>query len=493
MEKIEIEKKLKLYKKWDDNTIKILTEYILDFQEILNEYMPSNKIIEKLTENNYLENGIKFVDSEKISVEKCDASYSPNNRMILIDKILLNEDEKYIKYILFHEITHVISINKINDQEYSGFTPKNTLYCTGMNEAMTEYITQKRNKKHNYIGISDYRISVEQLENLMKIIGEKELIESYLTNPTNLKTLIEEKNMDFDTIRICFDKISGKDQTIHAIKNQTNFIDVNNIELFFYKRFLFEEYSKAFGKIDTIEKLKEKIIFFKNILNQQFSLNYLDEYGTYIELLCDIEELEIQNDEKEKLKKLLHENGFDEKLTKIYKELNPYLLQYEECDKNQLAIYLYELYEKLTRNEYCDILDKTFITIYYSFYKENPINNSDIWNYFRYPIIGKLLKENKNYNFEEIRVRKIKYIIEKNNNKYIKDYFYILTTKDKKNHILFEKYNDGTSMEAKKIDNNNFLLTYKNTKLKVKINEENTTIEDMQNNEIKQITLYDKK
>ena len=71
----------------------------------------------------------------------------------------------------------------------------------GLNEAMTEYLTQIRNEKFetNYSDlISGYRTIVEQIRRLISIIGEKKIIRCYFHNPDSLKELLKANKMNYD-------------------------------------------------------------------------------------------------------------------------------------------------------------------------------------------------------------------------------------------------------------------------------------------------------
>jgi len=468
---------------WNTEIQDILEESINDFNEIFSEYISKEEIIKRLAR---LEGGIEYVENNEIrTAYECDAAYSPTEKKIKLSKNLKNKDKEYIKYVLFHELTHVLSMTIHDRQEYTGFTPKNTLINIGLNEAMTEYITQLRNQKHNYKGISDYRVAVNELKNLMFLIGKNKLINCYINNPHQLKELIEKNNINFNDITKCFERIIGMDQAAYAVKNKMYLDNLGDIEGLFYKRFLYEEYSKSIGQVSTESQFIKKVKLFKQNLKETFSLNSIDEYSTYIELLCDIEDLSNQGIEENKLLTIMYNNGFSKEKIDNYKKINDICVcSQDDTEKTKNIKQLYNLYTD--RDNYFEILDDSFISIYHSFYENIPSNNDELYDFYKYAAIAKYLINNPKKSFGDIKIKKIGYEFENSN---YRDYFYLIITKNE-NDIVLQEYDDGSCMTCKKINNSTFELFYNDLKIKITLN--NNSVHDMKDlNENNNIIFYE--
>ena len=471
---------------WTTETQNILEEYIEDFEKVLSKYISKEELIERFTKDDRLKGGIEYVENKNIKTAyECDAAYSPSERKIKLSKDLKSKDKEYVNYVLFHELTHVVSMTKHENQEYTGFTPKNTIINLGLNEAMTEYLTQLRNKKRNYEGISDYRVVVNELKNVMFLIGKDKLINCYFNNPYEVEELIESSNMNFNDVTRCFDKIIGMDQATYAIKNKLYLDNMNDIKGLFYKRFLYEEYSKSIGLVSTEAQFIKKVKLFGENLENDFSLNSIDEYSTYIELLCDIGDLTNQGFEEEKLLTIMYDNGFKKNKIDNYIKINEICsCPSDESDKTENAKALYNLY--VEQGNYYEILEDSFVSIYNAFYESTPANNEELYDFYKYVAIGEYLNNNPKYSFDDIIIKKIGYEFEDSD---FRDYFYLIMT-ETENEIILQEYDDGSCMISNKINNNTFELAYND--LQIKITLSNDSINDIKDmNENKKINFYE--
>ena len=196
MDKQDIKNKILNNKfNWDENTTNILIDYFYELFLTIGNFMEVNNLLEKFIEGDNLKNGIVYVQ-DKLIGNKYDAVY--NYKDLLIKVANINKDSRYIKYILFHEMTHAVSKNNNGVGFYS---------CQGMNEGTTELITILRNNKVGYrvpnIGI--YSIVTSLCYLLGDILGYSNMFHSYFYDGNKIEKLIEEKGMNYNEILTCFD------------------------------------------------------------------------------------------------------------------------------------------------------------------------------------------------------------------------------------------------------------------------------------------------
>lgn len=103
-----------------------------------------------------------------------------------------------------------------------GFSYLKNCYGMGLNEAMTEYLTQIRNEKfeinHSDL-ISGYRTVVEQIRRLILIIGDENLKKTYFYNPEDLKELLNNNKINYDELELAYRNLCGKDDDVNSIGN----------------------------------------------------------------------------------------------------------------------------------------------------------------------------------------------------------------------------------------------------------------------------------
>lgn len=132
MEKNKIEEELR--KKFDDAyTIKMFTNFVIEFQECFSDIVPTEEVIARMKANIF--GNIKII--EKFDNEKLDGKYAYDGIIYLKKEFTTNE--KYTKYLLFHELLHAIT--SIRD-EYGkeimlGFSYLKNSFGMGLDEAMT--------------------------------------------------------------------------------------------------------------------------------------------------------------------------------------------------------------------------------------------------------------------------------------------------------------------------------------------------------------------
>ena len=87
----------------DEYTIKMFANYIQEFEECFGDLLSTEEVICRIKKN--VLGSIKIVD--KFDNEKLDGRYGKDGIVYL--KREATKDEKYIKYLLFHELLHAIT------------------------------------------------------------------------------------------------------------------------------------------------------------------------------------------------------------------------------------------------------------------------------------------------------------------------------------------------------------------------------------------------
>jgi hypothetical protein len=208
--------------------------------------------------------------------------------------------------VIFHEITHSLSRNS----EGVGF-----YNCEGLNEGTTELIVMLRNNRIGYKfsnnGIYNIVTSLSHL--LGYVLGYSNMFDSYFYDGNKIKKLIEEKGMNYKEILTCFD---------YFIDQEARFVNMNFDENFIsHTRMIMYNLFDSFGEINNLETFENKMKFISLYVKIPFSLNWADEYSTYIEILMN--------------KKTLLELNFNEKdIDDILKKYKLYDLEKFERYKN---------------------------------------------------------------------------------------------------------------------------------------------------------------
>lgn len=485
----EMKKIIKSKTKFDDYTIDILSEYLIAVQDCLSEYISLDEAIKRLIESGIVKNGIIRVNPTELKTPlQSDASFSYDDKCVRVDERI--SDEMYIKYTIFHELTHALSVQVKKDKSKKivglddmsiGAIQFNHL---GINEAVTEYLAMKMCKeKYNYTVHSGYQVAVEQLKNMMHLIDEKDIMQCYFYESEKFDELLK-NNMFADTkyFNNIFNILIGKEKTIVQIRRNEMPEDENNTVLSGIKDELYYWYTKKYLPMDSIEKFEEKLKFLKQFINQHDSLNFVDEYGTYIDILCDMQDLEQVGIAKWQIDGLIDKYEIDKEKMQEFSEFNfTDSTGNDEKERTEKAIKMYEKYKELSRKKFSNICKTFFMRLYSDFFIENPANNRDLYNYMKIPFMGKFLKENPQYDFDELAISKLNYGKLINGKLILRDWLYIVTTQDKRIHIVFEEFDDGTSFTSKEVETNNFILSYKQEAMKIKFENGRIVLQDLKN------------
>ena len=396
MIKAEIEEKLK--EKYDDEyTIKMFTNFVLEFQECFSEVMQPEEVIDRIKANVF--GNIKIVD--EFPNKNLDGRYSDDGHVYL--KKTSIEDEEYVKYLLFHEMLHALtSVRDENGTEISmGFSYLKNCLGMGLNEGMTEYLTQIRNEKfcpNRSDLISGYRIIVEQIRRLILIVGDKELIKSYFYNAEELKDIFSANNIDYTEIELAFRALAGKDADANLMMNGKTLQNNENYKIHRFSETIFTNYSRAIGEVNSLEDFERKYRVFQTYKDGQY-----DSIGTmfltyYKNMGQDIDELLRKRIPLDDIKKVLGTLNLNINNVAVWYNFSKTLVE----DKNQSAINLYEYYCKNPQN-YFGIFAQSYATIYdhFSEYDDNP-GNDRLYDDYKYAMIGRLLKEHPEIDYSEV-------------------------------------------------------------------------------------------
>ena len=398
----EYEVKEELMKKFDDEyTINMFTNFVIEFQECFKDIMPIEQVIERIKTNIY--GNIKIV--EKFDNERLDGRYGEDGIMYLRKDVIQNE--KYAKYLFFHEILHAItSIRDENGiQQMMGFSYLKDCYGMGLNEAMTEYLTQIRNEKFEDNRddlISGYRTVVEQMRRMVNILGIEEILHYYFYEPDKFKDFIDSKGMNYEEIELAFRNLCGKDGEVYNMGMGRKLYDYNNYTISRDSKTIFDNYSKAIGKVSTLEEFESKYRYFQTNVDGNYDCIITMFITYYNSIGKDIDNLLKIGVSFEKIKIVLN---------KLHIRLNVLVNMYKISklfgqDRNKTAIALYNVYMK-NPSLYLNVFSQNYAYIYDYFREIDTCRMVSLYDPFYYPLVGSLLREHSQIDFSDISYSKI--------------------------------------------------------------------------------------
>lgn len=460
MEKNIIEEELR--KKFDDEyTIKMFTNFVMEFQECFKDIIPTENVIERIKSNIF--GNIKIVD--KFDNEKLDGQYG-NDGIIYLKKDSI-KNEKYIKYLLFHEMLHAIT--SIRDEQgkeiMMGFSYLKNCYGMGLNEAMTEYLTQIRNEKFENDRedlISGYRTVVEQMRRMSNIFGKEKIFHYYFYEPDKFKDFINMQGMNYDEIEMAFRYLCGKDDDVCNMGNGKKLYNNANYTISRDSKMLFDNYSRALGEINTLEDFEKKYKIFQTYTDGNYDCIITMLLMYYQSIGNDINNLLKKGEKIDKIKEVLDRLHirFDT-LKNMY-----YVSNFFTQDKNQTAISLYDLYKK-NPSFYLNVFAQNYGFIFDYFKEMDAYPGESLYDAFYYPTMGILLKEHPQIDFSDVSHYKIEeskskihcYLFETSEHKiygYSADGKGMHTFKDKEDNDIFEiKMNEFCTCQLIYDKNNN--------------------------------------
>ncbi len=403
MKEQEIKEELK--KKFDDEyTIKMFTNFVVEFQECFSDIMPAEQVIERIKKNIF--GSIKIV--EKFDNRELDGRYGEDGRIYLREDVIQNE--RYVKYLLFHEMLH--SITSVRDENGTelmmGFSYLKYGYGKGLNEAMTEYLTQIRNEKFENNRsdlISGYRTIVEQMRRMTNIFGMEEILHYYFYEPYKFKDFINAKGMNYEEIELAFRGLFVKDDEVWNFCNGENLKDSSNYIISRYAKIIFNNYSKAIGEVSSLEKFENKYRIFQTCGDGNYDCINTMLIPYYNSIGKDVDNLLKMGVDLDKIEEVLDKLHISlDVLTNMY-----HISKLFGKDKNQTAIALYDFYMK-NHSLYLNIFSQNYAYIYDYFRETDTCPGEELYDSFSYPLIGALLKEHSQIDFSEVSYYKIEEI-----------------------------------------------------------------------------------
>ena len=389
-------------KGFNEETINLLLGVIEEFESIgLTKYVSIEEMVNRICKN--LSQSISFEEIDKKTEAGLDIGgfYSDDDKRIVIQKKYI----KYLKKMFFHEMMHCITY--FEEEGLVGFFNKwesNKINGYGINEAMTELLTNRRNQARDIDKRTiSYPILVILMENLLYVIGEDEILDSYFNAPMQLEEILSKHNIDFVTIVESFNKIHLLEGKITAIKYASRekkilkvlLLHENEIKALYDVMgepllYLNMEMIKGIGEINSLEDLEKLLEFIKRLRSQKLGL---DENTVYGYVLQKIKQLQSSGYDIEEIEAILEENGMKASVD-LQKKFESLISE----DKNETLCMLqendmfdtYDIFENEIYYSY-----KNFLTKY--FYGDREEIDIDI-----IIPIGELLKSYPDIEFDEI-------------------------------------------------------------------------------------------
>lgn len=95
--------------------------------------------------------------------------------------------------------------------------------------------------------------------------------------------------------------------------------------------------------------------------------------------------------------------------------------------------------------------------------------------------MGKFLKENPQYDFDELAISKLNYSKIVDGKAIRNDWLYIVATQDKKLHIVFEDFDDASSFVSRAVAANDFIVSYRQESMRLKFGDGKIVMQDLKN------------
>lgn len=401
MDKTKIEEELR--NKFDDEyTIKMFTNFVIEFQECFQNIVPTEEVIERI-KNNIFDN-IKIV--ENFNNQNLDGRYGNDGIVYLKrDKI---QNEKYVKYLLFHEMLHAITSvrNENKEQKMMGFSYLKNCYGTGLNEAMTECLTQIRNERTEENRgdlISGYRTVVEQMRRMINVLGEEETLHYYFYEPDKFKDFINTKGMNYEEIEQSFWNLCGKDNDVYNMGNRRKLYDNSNYKIQRDARTIFSNFSNTLGEVKSLEDFENKYKKFQMYTDGNYDCINTMVITYYNSIGKDVDKLLKNGISFKEIKPVLDKLHIRFEALKTMSQVSK---AFEE-DKNQTAINLYDIYIN-NPSLYQNVFAQNYAYIFDHFKEIDSFpRDEELYDPFHYPLIGALLKDHPQIDFSDVSYYKI--------------------------------------------------------------------------------------
>ena len=431
--------KIKLSKKYDELSSKMLAESVWEYQELFKEkYLSTNEVLKLLFAN--IPKGIVVYEN----LGKFDATCSMTDGEFKVTKPAM-ENKEYFGYVFFHEFLHAISFRKHNNLQFMGFYSRDKgeeyqFKATSFNEAVTEYMALKRNKmlkyKNDDFSLSGYEVGATEIHYLTNFIPERILLNSYFNCPDKLEDIFIKYNMNMDEVFYCIHAVEGITYDVKSLELRRALDNPQNVfKIIDSERILLYNKLDSFGPVENEEDFNKK---WKKLLSEQKSkYNYflIDGLFRYGELIRDMKKLKIK-----------HSDLIDKKVSKETLEKYKTLRKiFDYKDPMVVLEKLSDIYHN-SYKDYHELAKDDAASLAYFFLRE--INsNYQLYDIEIYPrIFPYLLQENST--IEKAKFRKIRC-------DEVNTTIFIFTIKG---HNYIETNYDDTSVC--KINNNVFELKY---------------------------------
>lgn len=431
----------------DEYTIKMFANFIQEFEECFGDLLSTEEVIHRIKQN--VLGNIKIVD--KFDNEKLDGRYGDDGIVYLKRDTIKNE--KYIKYLLFHELLHAITSVRDKDgtEKMLGFSYINNSYGMGLNEAMTEFLTQIRNERFESNRedlVSDYRVVVEQMRRMINIFGLKELTRYYFYEPEKFKDFVNSKGMDYEELELAFRKLCGKDREVYNIGNGKKLDDTSNYTVYRFSKMIFDNLSNAIGEVNTLEEFENKYKHFQTYTDGNCDCLSTMLISYYRSIGNDINRLLSKGTKIDSINEALHRLNIRIDVLNTFYTVSKLFVQ----DKNQTAINLYELYIK-NPSLYFSIFAQNYAYFFEHFRESDAVPGDELYDALKYPLIGMLLKSQPQIDYSDLSYYKIEEPKSKIN-------IYLFYTSDSKIYgytakgekIIINKDEEGNNTLEMKID-----------------------------------------
>lgn len=184
--------------------------------------------------------------------------------------------------------------------------------------------------------------------------------------------------------------------------NEKKLHNNNNYTIQRNSRMIFNNFSRALGEINTLEDFENKYRIFQTYTDGNHDCIITMYLAYYNSMGKDVDKL---------LKSGVNFNEIKEILNRLHISLDVLKNMYNVSklfvqDKNQTATSLYNLYKK-NPSFYLNIFAQNYGYIFDYFREMDANPDKSIYDAFRYPIIGVLLKEHPQIDFSEVSYYKI--------------------------------------------------------------------------------------
>ena len=425
MNKEDIIKKFE-EKNFNKETIELLLCAIEDFDALCGKYVSIEEVVERICKN--LNSNVEYVD---MSENNLLGTYSVKEGKIQINETLKDNPE-ILASTFFHELLHCISANK--EKKSTGFHTVERLDVTklsighGLNEGITQYLTKKRNELKGVNVRLGYPILTMEVENIISIIGEENILNSYFNSPDSIEDVLGMYNIDYETIMISLDTIAHNEEKIEKAKHMPSFISLlfeeSSGEMVYQlmgqsAKMINEQLLNALGNINSIEDFKKALAFIAKLKTQDYGMDYNQINGFLKKTRQKLLEL---NFDKNEIDTILGEYNLKDDLN-----TQDTLESLISDDKNETIINLYNLSEndfELFREIIGNASYEEMIKHYFF-----PEQNVESINHI-IETIGKFISQHPEYDFDEIGLESFL------PNDFTEETFDILQTSDGKRFVL---------------------------------------------------------